>query len=117
MHAKGFNLRYNPDAHWSAALYKALNIVQYEDGCDILNINRDDAAGFRLDTLTTCRQYATANVQDMPILRTRTDYVNMTRSLLPTTSYNFTRTKTTAEICVRVVKAVPVHQKNPAQHY
>jgi hypothetical protein len=114
---RGFNIRYNPDAHWSAAFYKSLNTVQYEDGFNTLNINRDDAAGFRLDTLTTCKQHATPNVQGMDVLTTRTDYVNKTPSVLQTTSYNFTKTKTTSEICVGVVKAVPIHQKNPAQHY
>lgn len=114
---KGFNLRYNPDAHWSAAFYKGLNTIQYEDGSNVLNINRDDAAGFRLDTLTTCKQHATPVVQGMDVLTTRTDYVNKTPSVLQTTSYNFTRTKTTPEVCVGVVKAAPIHQKNPAQHY
>ena len=50
---RGFALRFNPDKHWSLALYRGLNYVQYADGEDILNINRDDAAGFRLDTMTT----------------------------------------------------------------
>ena len=46
---KGFNLRFNPDSHWSAAFYKALNKIQYVDGRNIVNINRDDATGFRLE--------------------------------------------------------------------
>ena len=50
---KGFDLKYNPDFHWSCAFYKGLNWLQYCDGSDIVNINRDDAAGFRLDTLST----------------------------------------------------------------
>lgn len=50
---KGFELRYNPDNHYSAALYRGLNLIQYTDGSNITNINRDDASGFRLDTLTT----------------------------------------------------------------
>ena len=33
---KGFSIRYNPDAHWSAALYKGLNSVQFKDVRDIL---------------------------------------------------------------------------------
>ena len=59
---KGFNLKFNPDTHWSASLYKGLNELQYKDGRNILVINRDDAAGFRLDTLTTCRQYTNPTV-------------------------------------------------------
>jgi len=29
---KGFTLKYNPDAHWSSALYRGLNLIQYTDG-------------------------------------------------------------------------------------
>ena len=110
---KGFNLRLNPDEHWSSALYKEL---EYVDGSNMVNINRDDATGFRLDTLTTCMQYKTPAVQGQEVLTTRTDYVNKYPSLLQTTSYNFSRTNTTGEVCVGIVKASPIHQKNPAQH-
>lgn len=114
---KGFCLRFNPNTHWSASFYKGLNQVQYKDGTDILNINRDDAAGFRLDTLTSCKQYATPVVSGNEVLTTRTDFVNRYPSVLQTTSYNFTKTNTTAEVCVGIVKAVPLHHKNPAQHF
>ena len=113
---KGFNLKYNPDSHWSSAFYRGLNQVQYENGGDILNINCDDASGFRLDTMTTCKQYAAPTVQGCDVNTTRTDYVNKHPSVLQTTSYNFTGTRTTAEACVGVVKAQPLHQKNSAQH-
>lgn len=53
---KGFQLRYNPDTHWSSAVYKGLNLLQFTNGSSVLVVNRDDAAGFRLDTLSTlCR--------------------------------------------------------------
>ena len=113
---KGFNLRYNPDAHWSSAFYKQLNRLQYSDGKTIVNINRDDAAGFRLDTLTTNKQYTTPTVSGSQVLTTRTDFVNKHPLFLQTTSYNFTATATTKEFCVGVVKAPKIHQKNPAQH-
>lgn len=90
--------------------------IQYVDGTNILNINRDDATGFRLDTLTICKQYATPTVEGKEMLTTRTDNVSKHPSVIQTTSYNFTRTATTAEKCVGVVKAYPIHQKNPAQH-
>ena len=48
---KGFQLRYNPDFHWSNALYRGLDYIQLEDGSDITIVNRDDASGFQLDTL------------------------------------------------------------------
>lgn len=115
---KGFTLKYNPDSHWSAALYKGLNQIQLKDNRDICLINRDDAAGFRLDTLTTCKQYATPSVQGKDLLTTRTDFVNKYTSVLQVTSYNFTATDTMTEICAGVVKAPSsVHPKNPCQHY
>jgi len=43
---KGFQLRFNPDSHWSSAMYRTLNVLQYTDGLPIININRDDASGF-----------------------------------------------------------------------
>lgn len=113
---KGFTLKYNPDTHWSCLLYKGLNVVQYKDGCDITNINRDDSSGFRRDTLTTNKQYAMPTVKGHKTLTTRTDYVNKYPSTLQTTSYNFLATDTTSEICVGIVKASGTFPKNPAQH-
>ena len=113
---KGFTIRYNPDKHWSSALYRALDALQLKDGTDIININRDDQAGFRLDTLATHNKQATLCIQDSVPLTTKTDYVNKYPSTLQTTSYNFSSTGTTAEICAGIVKAIPLHQKNPAQH-
>ena len=86
------------------------------DGRNILNLNRDDATGFRLDTLTTCKQFATPSVQGKEILTTRTYFVNKYNSNLQTTSYYFSSTSTTQEACVGVVKAIPMHCKNPTQH-
>lgn len=113
---KGFTIRYNPDQHWSAALYRGLDALQLKDGTDILNINRDDQAGFRLDTLATHNKHATLCIADEVPLTTKTDYVNPYPSTLQTTSYNFLGTETTGEICAGIVKAVPLHSKNPAQH-
>ena len=50
------------------------------------------------------------------MLTTRIEYVNKHPSVLQTTSYNFSKTGTTDELCAGVVKAAQVHQKNPAQH-
>ena len=114
---KGFTLKYNPDTHWSAAFYKGLNSIQLADGRDLCFLNRDDATGFRLDTLATCKQHSTPTVRGSEVLTTRTDYVNRYTSTLQTTSYNFTATKTTTEICAGVVKApTTIHPKNPCQH-
>lgn len=105
---KGFQLRFNPDVHWSSAMYRTLNVLQYSDGHDIININRDDAAGFRLDTMATHRLHRTPMVQGKEAKTTYTDYVNKYKSVLQTTSYHFTKTKTTGEICAGVVKPVGV---------
>ena len=82
---KGFMLKFNPDAHWSAALHNGLNYIQYEDGCNIVNINRDDAAGFRLDTMATHRLHWNPVVKGHETLTTYTDYVNPYTSILQTT--------------------------------
>ena len=114
---KGFTLRYNPDQHWSAAFYRGLDALQLKDGNDILNINRDDQAGFRLDTLATHSKHATLCISEGAPLTTKSDYVNKYPSSLQTTSYNFLSTGTTAEICAGIVNATPLHSKNPAQHF
>lgn len=113
---KGFILRYNPDSHWSGALYRGLNAIQYRDGRNTLNINRDDASGFRLDTLSTHKQYQSLSVRGNEVVTTHTDYVNKYKSVLQTTSYNFTATSTTGEMCAGIVKAQGLYPKNPAQH-
>ena len=111
---KGFTLKLNPDKHWSSAFYRGLNWLQYTDGQDIFNINRDDASGFRLDTLATHCQHSTPVVGET--VTTCTDYVNKYSSILQTTSYNFTGTDTTGEMCAGIVKPSKVFPKNPAQH-
>lgn len=50
---KAFNVRHNPDCHWSAAFHRGLDKIQLEDGRDKSIINRDDQSGFRLDTTYT----------------------------------------------------------------
>ena len=82
-------------------------------GITITNINRDDAAGFRLDTMATHQLQKSPMVQE---LQTTTTYTNCYKSILQTTSYNFTKTKTTTELCAGVVKATGVYPKNPMQH-
>lgn len=67
--------------------------------------------------MSTNKQHATLCIRDKPSLTTHVDYVNRYPSVLQTTSYNFPSTKTTAEICVGVVKAQKRFPKNPAQHF
>ena len=112
---KGFCLRYNPDAHWSSALYRNLDYVQFQDGSNLTIINRDDASGFRLDTLATSSQHRTLVVNGEQTLTTHT--LNKYPSILQTTSYNFTSTRTTGELCAGIVKPAKIYPKNPAQHF
>ena len=108
---KGFTLRFNPDKHWSAAFYQSLNWLQYTDDHSILN---NDASGFRLDTLATHCKHATPVVGETVMIRI--DYVNKCASVLHTTSYNFTGSNTTGEMCAGIMKPAKVFPKNPAQH-
>ena len=57
----------------------------------VCNINRDDASGFRLDTLATHAKHSVPSVEGKEVLTTYTDYVNKYPSVLQTTSYNFQR--------------------------
>ena len=113
---KGFVMKYNPDAHWNASFYRGLNEIQYKDGQNIVNINRDDMSGFRLDTVATHRLQRTPMVQGSQAITTCTDYVGKYTAVLQTTSYNFTQSLTTGEICAGIVKATGLYPKNPIQH-
>lgn len=113
---KGFMMKFNPDTHWSAALYRGLNHLQYHDGRNILNLNRDDAAGFRLDTMATNRLHRSLMVKGCEATTTYTDYVNRYTSILQTTSYHFSKTNTTGQLCAGIVKPTGIYPKNPAQH-
>lgn len=109
-------MRLNPDAHWSCALYKGLNILQLKDGSNKMVLNRDDQAGFRLDTTYDHKHSKTITATHKPALTTRTDFVNAYPSVLQTTSYLFMETETTKRACVGVVKAHYVFPKNATQH-
>lgn len=113
---KGFCLRYNPDKHWSSALYQGLNHIQLTDGLGHVLVNRDDATGFRLDTMATYRLQRTLCVDGKQALTTYTDYVNQYSSTLQVTSYNFMGTSTTGELRAGIVKASGLFPKNPCQH-
>lgn len=114
---KGFTIRYNPDTHWSSALYAALDKIQYKSGENTMNVGRDDQAGFRLDTMATHKLHATLCVKGSEHTTTRTDYVNKYASTLQTTSYNFPSTETTGEVCAGVVNAPFLYPKNAVQHF
>lgn len=108
---KGFTIKLNIDAHWSCAFYKALDYIQFKDGLDKTVLNRDDAAGFRLDSTFTHKQHKVLAEVGKPELTTYTDFVNKYSSKLQTTSYMFLGSNTTPEVCAGVVKASLVHEK------
>ena len=111
---KGFSLKFNPHTKWSRSLYKCLDKLQ-RDGKHILLLNREDQAGFWLDSTFTHKSTPSLDVNGSTVT-THTDFLNKHQTQLQTMSYNFTRTATTSEVCVGVVKASGVHKKNPAQH-
>lgn len=113
---KGFEIKYNPDSHWSNAFYQGLDTVQYKDGRDKLLLNRDDLSAFRLDTMCTSNKAPTHCMQGQPALTTKTDYQARYHNTLQTTSYNFTASENTGEVCVGVVKSAAIHLKGPSQH-
>ena len=113
---KGFNVRLNVDAHWSASFYKGLDVIQLQDGRDKCILNRDDAAGFRLDTTYTHKQHPIVADSANPEVTTRTDYVNKYSSILQTSSYLVPETSTTPQLAAGIVKPHIVFPKNPAQH-
>ena len=115
---KGFAMKLNPDAHYSTTMYRSLNKLQKKDGTVSMILNRDDAAGFRLDTTYTHRQHSALSLSDDVEVTTRADYVNKYTSTLQVSSYMFLETETTPEVCFGTVKA-HMHQlfpKSPAQH-
>ena len=113
---KSFNVRLNPDCHWSAAFYRGLGKIQLEDGRDKSIINRDDQSGFRLDTTYTHKQHKAVSSTSNLEKTTRTDYVNKYASVLQTTSYMILPTKTTCQATAGIVKPRMVFPKNASQH-
>ena len=63
---KGFSVKFNPDAHYSSAMYRGLDYLQLMDGTKALTLNRDKAAGFRLNTAFTHKQHASFSTVDEP---------------------------------------------------
>ena len=68
----------------------------------------------RLDTTYTHK--STAELSMKPTVTTRTDFVNEYKAQLQISSYNFSKTQTTSEVCVGIVKAYGVEVKSPSQH-
>lgn len=99
--SRGFSLKFNPDTKRSRSLYKCLDKVQI-DGKHMLLLNRDDQAGFRLDSTLTHNNTPSLNVSS-PTLTTHTDFLNKHQTQLQATSYNFTKTATTSEVYIGAV--------------
>lgn len=71
-------------------------------------LNRDEQAGFRLDSTYTHKSHA--NFSTAATITTRTHFVNKYTAQLQISSRNFPETNTTSEVCVGVV-ASGVHKK------
>ncbi len=97
---KGFNIKLNVDAKWSCSMYKTLDYIQLKHGLDKVVINRDDAAGFRLDSTFTHKQHPVLQHTTKPELTTHTDFLNRYSSTLQVTSYLFMETLDTPIACV-----------------
>ena len=66
------------DGHWNFALYKGLGFLQLKDGRHkVLNLNRDDAAGFQLDSTFTHKQQKILAEAGNPGLTMQTDFINI----------------------------------------
>ena len=103
---------YNPDYTWSQSMYKLLDQLQ-KDGKHIMRLNRDDQAKFRLHSTYTHKSLPTSSVR--PTATTRTDFMNKCSAQLQVTSYNFSKTSTSTDVCVGIVKESGFHEKSP-QH-
>lgn len=79
---KGFSIKLNVDAHWSCAFYKGLDYLQHKGGLNMTVLNRDDAAGFRLDSTFTHKQHRVLSEAGKPELTTHTDFLNKYTSTL-----------------------------------
>ena len=71
---------------------------------------------FRVDSMATNNKAPTFCLKGSPVLTTKTDFQASYPNTLQTSSYNFTATNNTGELCTGVVKTIPVHCKNAAQH-
>lgn len=112
---KDFNVKLNVDAKWSCLMYQILDYIQLKNGLDKIVINRDDAAGFRLDSTFTHKQHSVLQNKLTPELTTRTDFVNRYSSVLQTTFYLLMETDNTPAVCIGVVKPQKVIPKHPIQ--
>ena len=97
-------------------MYQILDYIQLKNGLDKIIINRDDAAGFRVDSTFTHKQHSVLQNKSKPELTTRTDFVNRYSSVLQTTSYLLMATENTPVVCIGVVKPQKVIPKHPGQH-
>lgn len=114
---KGFDIKLNADEKWSNSLYKSLNILQKKDNSNATYINRDDAAGFRLDTLATSSKFRSITIRGEEDLATRTDFTNKEQNILQVSSYFCTGSETSDDCYAGIVKCNKMDPKNAGQHF
>ena len=103
---------YNPDYTWSQSMYKLLDQLQ-KDGKHIMRLNRDDQAEFQLHSTYTHKSLPISSVR--PTATTRNDFMNKCSAQLQVTSYNFSKTSSSTDVYVGIVKESGFHEKSP-QH-
>lgn len=87
-------------------------MLQFKDGSDKMILNRDDQAGFSLDSTYTHKNHKAVCLEGKPELTSHSDYVSKHEGLLETSSYLFMNTENTGQVSVLVVKAPGVlHEK------
>ena len=88
-------------------------MLQLKDGSDKMILNRDDQAGFRLDSAYTHKNHKAVCLEGNPELTSHSDYVSKHGGQLQTTSsYLFMKTGTTGQVSVGMVKARGVLREN-----
>lgn len=95
-------------------MYKILDKLQLQNASKKLVLNRDDQAGFRLDTTYTHSQHRVLSVQQE--VTTRTDFMNKYSSILQTSTYLLMDTDTSNERAAGIVKDHVSFNKHPSQH-
>ena len=114
---KGFDVKFNPDSRWSYCFTKDLTCFRIKDGSNKMILNRDDQAGFRLDSTFSHKTHKAVCLTVSQGLTTHSDYINKHGGQLQTSSYVFLETENTGQVPVGVVKEPGVlHDKSPSQH-
>ena len=108
-------MKFNPDTHYSCSLYKVLGKNSaLKIQANKIVLNRDDQAGFRLDTTYTHSKHRMLSVDQE--VTTRTDFVNKYSSVLQSSTYLFMARDKPDERAAELSKIMLRKKKNASQH-